>query len=66
MSTEPEKLVQDIGGLKERIRLAWLDMVSSKPMTPAEREELRKSIESLVKELDTLRTKLDQPPRAHA
>ena len=65
MSTEREKLVRDISGLKESVRLTWLDM-ASKPMTPAECEELRKSIESLLKELDTLLTKLDRPPRAHA
>ena len=65
MPSEREKLVRDIDGLKERIRLAWLDM-ASKPVTPAEREKLHKSIESLVKELDTLRAKLDQPPIAHA
>jgi sucrose-6-phosphate hydrolase SacC (GH32 family) len=65
MPSEREKLVRDIDGLKERIRLAWLDM-ASKPATPAEREKLHKSIESLVKELDTLRAKLHQPPIAHA
>jgi len=43
--------------------LAWTDMVS-KPKTAAEREELRKSIDSLVKDLDNLRTKLDQLPKA--
>jgi len=31
-------------------------------MTPAERQELLKCIESFVKKLDTLRAKLDQPP----
>jgi flagellar hook-associated protein FlgK len=65
MPTEREKLVRDIDSLKERVRLAWLDMIS-KPMTSAERQELRKSIESLVKELDTLRTKLDQQPKVQA
>jgi hypothetical protein len=61
MSTERERLVRDINNLKERVSLVWLDMIS-KPITPDERQELRKSIESLVKELDTLRAKLDQPP----
>jgi SMC interacting uncharacterized protein involved in chromosome segregation len=61
MSTERERLVRDINSLKERVSLVRLDMIS-KPITPAERQELRKSIESLVKELDTLRAKLDQPP----
>jgi hypothetical protein len=65
MPTEREKLIRDIDSLKERVRLAWLDMIS-KPMTSAERQKLRKSIESLVKELDTLRTKLDQQPKAQA
>jgi hypothetical protein len=50
MPTEREKLVRDIDSLKERVRLVWLDMIS-KPVTSAERQELRKSIESLVKEL---------------
>jgi len=61
MSTERKRLIRDINNLKERVSLVWLDMIS-KPITPAERQELRKSIESLVKELDTLRAKLDQPP----
>jgi hypothetical protein len=61
MSTERERLVRDINNLKGRVSLVWLDMIS-KPMTPAERQELRTSIESLLKELDTLRAKLDQPP----
>jgi flagellar hook-associated protein FlgK len=65
MPTDREKLVRDIDSLKERVRVAWLDMIS-KPMTSAERQELRKSIESLVKELDTLRTKLDQQPKVQA
>jgi hypothetical protein len=38
----------------------------SKPMTPAERQELRKSIDSVIKDLDKLRTKLDQLPKAEA
>ena len=61
MSTERERLVRDINNLKERVSLVWLDMIS-KRMTPAERQELLKSIESFVKKLDTLRAKLDQPP----
>jgi hypothetical protein len=35
-------------------------------MTPAERLELRKSIDSLVTELNTLRIKLDRPSKAEA
>jgi hypothetical protein len=65
MSTEREKLVRDINGLKESVRLAWLDMVS-KPMTSAERRELRNSIDSLVRELNNLQTKLDKPSTAEA
>jgi len=65
MPSEREKLVRDIDGLKERIRLAWLDMIS-KPMAAEERQELRKSIDSLVRELDNLRTRLDQAPKAEA
>jgi hypothetical protein len=47
MSTEREKLVRDINGLKESVRLGWLE-TAAKPMTPAERLELRKSIDSLT------------------
>jgi hypothetical protein len=65
MPTERERLVLDINSLKESVRLAWMDMLS-KPMTAAERGELRKSIDSLVKDLDNLRTKLDQLPKAQA
>jgi len=39
---------------------------AAKPMTPAERLELRKSIDSLVTELNTLRIKLDRPLKAEA
>jgi uncharacterized coiled-coil DUF342 family protein len=59
MPSEREKLVQNINRLKESISLAWMDMVS-KPTTAAERGELRNRIDSLVKDLDSLRTKLDQ------
>ena len=65
MSTEREKLVRDINGLKESVRLGWLE-TAAKPMTPAERLELRKSIDSLVTELNTLRIKLDRPPKVEA
>ena len=65
MPTEREILVRDIDGLKERLRLEWLDMIS-KPLEPVERQELRKSVESLVRELDNLRTRLDQAPKAEA
>jgi len=65
MPTQREILVRDIDGLKERLRLEWLDMIS-KPLEPVERQELRKSVESLVRELDNLRTRLDQAPKAEA
>ncbi len=55
MRIERENLIQDINVLKERLSLAWVDMVS-KPMTPPERQELRKSIDSLIKDLNKLRT----------
>ena len=61
MPSEREKLVRDIDCLKERIRLAWHDMLS-KPMTAGERQELRGSIESLISKLNNLQTKLDQLP----
>jgi hypothetical protein len=62
MAHEQEKLLQDINGLKESIRSTWIDM-NSVPMTPAERQEVRKSIDSLVAELDVLRTELVQLPK---
>jgi hypothetical protein len=47
MLTEREELIRDIDGLKERIRLAWMDMVS-KPMTAADARNWPKaSIRSL-------------------
>jgi flagellar biosynthesis/type III secretory pathway ATPase len=63
MPTERQELIRDIDGLKESICLAWMDMIS-KPMTPAEREELAKSLDTLVKDLDNLRTKLERKPNA--
>jgi len=65
MPSEREKLVRDINGLKESISLAWMDMIS-KPMTTVERGELRKSIDSLIKDLDSLRSKLDRVPKNQA
>ena len=65
MSNEREKLVRDINSLKESISVAWMDMIS-KPMTAAERGELRRSIDSLVKDLDSLRSKLDRLPKTQA
>lgn len=61
MPSEREKLVRDIDGLKDSIRLAWHDMLS-KPMKAGDRQELRDSIESLISELNNLKTKLDQLP----
>ena len=65
MPSEREKLVRDINGLKESISLAWMDMIS-KPMTAAGRAELRKSIDSLVKGLDSLRSRLNRLPKTQA
>jgi flagellar hook-associated protein FlgK len=61
--TEREELIREINGLKESIRVAWTDMVS-KPMAPAERQELRQSLGTLVHDLNNLRTKLDQLSKA--
>jgi len=61
MPSEREKLVRDMEGLKDRIRLAWLDMLSE-PMTAGERQAFRNSLESLISELNNLHTKLDQLP----
>jgi hypothetical protein len=63
MPTETEKLIRDINGLKESVRLAWLEM-ASRSMTSAERQELRKHIDLLDKELKHLRAKLDEAPKA--
>lgn len=65
MPSEREKLVRDINGLKESISVAWMDMIS-KSMTAAERGELRSSIDSLVKDLDSLRSRLDRLPKTEA
>ena len=59
VSTEREKLAQDINGLRKNISLAWVDVIS-KPMTVAERRELSKNIGSLVEQLDELQLRLDQ------
>jgi flagellar hook-associated protein FlgK len=59
MPSKREEIIRDIDGLKERIQLAWQDMLS-KPMTAGERQELRDSLESLISELNNLQTKLDQ------
>ena len=48
MPSERENLVRDIDGLKDRIQLVWRDTLS-KPMTAGERQELRDSLESLVR-----------------
>ena len=61
MPTQREKLVEDINGLKERIGLAWIDMMS-KPMQTLERRELSKSMGSLLEQLDQLQSRLDQLP----
>jgi hypothetical protein len=61
MPTQREKLVGDINGLKERIGLAWIDMMS-KPMQTLERRELSKSMGSLLEQLDQLQSRLDQLP----
>jgi hypothetical protein len=58
---EREKLIRDINGLKESIRLALLN-VGSEPITGPERRELLKSIGSLEKHLYDLRTRLGQLP----
>ena len=63
MPTERENLIQDINGLKASICLAWMDMIS-KRMTAGERLELAQSLDTLVHDLDNLRTKLDQLPKA--
>jgi hypothetical protein len=65
MPSERDKLVRDINGLKESISLAWVDMIS-KPMTATKRGELRDNIDSLVKDLYSLRSKLDQLPKTQA
>jgi hypothetical protein len=42
-----ERLQQDIDTLKERVRLAWLDLALN-PLMPGERIELRKHATALV------------------
>ena len=57
--TDREKLQQDIDALKERVRLAWLDLALN-PLMPGERIELRKHASALVYELTRLLERLDQ------
>jgi hypothetical protein len=63
MPSEREKLALDIHGLKERITLAWVDVIS-KPMAPTKRRELSNSVASLVEQLDDLQSRLDQLPKS--
>ena len=57
--TDRERLQQDIDMLKERVRLAWLDLALN-PLMPGERIELRKHASALVYELTRLLERLDQ------
>ena len=56
---DQEKLIRDINGLKESIRLALLNF-GSEPIPGPELRELLKSIGSLEKHLYDLRTRLGQ------
>jgi hypothetical protein len=56
---EREKLIRDIDGLKESIRLALLN-IGSEPMTEPDRRKFLKSIGSLEKHLYDLRMRLGQ------
>ena len=62
MAAEEEELFAHINDLEESIHLTWTAM-ESEPMTPAEREKARKSIDSLVAGLEILRTKFVQLPK---
>jgi hypothetical protein len=57
--TDHEKLRRDIDGLKENIRLGWVE-IGSRPMTPEEQRELRNHITLLVAELAQLLVRLDE------
>ncbi len=56
--TEHERLQRDIVAMRESIRLGWVDM-TSKPLTPDERRELRIHIAALVSELADLLGRLE-------
>jgi hypothetical protein len=57
--TERGRLQQDLDMLKERVRLAWLDLALN-PLMPGERIELRKHATALVYELTRPLERLDQ------
>jgi hypothetical protein len=57
--TERGRIQQDLDMLKERVRLAWLDLALN-PLMPGERIELRKHATALVYELTRLLERLDQ------
>lgn len=56
--TEHEKLVHDIEGLKESIRLSWIEMDRC-AMKPEERASLRNHISDLGREIAFLLDKLE-------
>jgi flagellar hook-associated protein FlgK len=61
MPSGREKMSRDIEGLRDSIKLAWHDILSE-PMTAGERQEFRTNLESLISELNNLRTKLEELP----
>jgi hypothetical protein len=63
MPSERGKLAHEIKGLKERITLAWVDVIT-KPMAVGERRELSESVASLIQQLDGLQSRLDQLPKS--
>ena len=55
--TEQEILKRDIDGLRESIRLGWVEM-AEKPMSNLERQGLREHINLLINELKLLLERL--------
>ncbi|WP_143439066.1 hypothetical protein [Hoeflea halophila] len=57
--TEYEKLQRDIAGLKESIRLDWLDL-DSLSLDAKERQGIRQSTDYLIQELKGLLERLER------
>jgi hypothetical protein len=59
---ERKKLERDIDGLKDSIRLDWVEL-GSKNLNEADRAGIRRAIGFLIAELDALLARLDELDR---
>ena len=64
MATEAEKLIRDIKTLKESIQRDWHDL-GTKNLSPGDRADIRKHIDSCDAELRDLRERLDSLPESN-